>query len=207
MRPHRRQPIRLHRSWDSPGKNTGVGGFVIYTLYFFEDLIVRSCLRLESNYRSRNKEGFGKRLLKRLSSVLWGKYFSKGHYSSLDNAKLISLAGDGKATSFGKESSFKFRGPVSPALSRHPIYPHSNFQEFLPNQCPHFNSRHPGRLWIQYTLKMLRELQENTDKPKLTQVCWKLIIQRLTRWAGRLETQGRVTVGGQTQSACRIPPC
>ena len=25
MRPHRRQPIRLHRPWDSPGKNTGVG--------------------------------------------------------------------------------------------------------------------------------------------------------------------------------------
>ena len=23
--PHRRQPIRLHRPWDSPGKNTGVG--------------------------------------------------------------------------------------------------------------------------------------------------------------------------------------
>ena len=25
MRPHRRQPTRLHRPWDSPGKNTGVG--------------------------------------------------------------------------------------------------------------------------------------------------------------------------------------
>ena len=24
-RPHRRQPTRLHRPWDSPGKNTGVG--------------------------------------------------------------------------------------------------------------------------------------------------------------------------------------
>ena len=26
VRPHRRQPNRLPRSWDSPGKNTGVGG-------------------------------------------------------------------------------------------------------------------------------------------------------------------------------------
>ena len=26
MRPHRRQPTRLPRPWDSPGKNTGVGG-------------------------------------------------------------------------------------------------------------------------------------------------------------------------------------
>ena len=25
MRPHRRQPTRLFRPWDSPGKNTGVG--------------------------------------------------------------------------------------------------------------------------------------------------------------------------------------
>ena len=25
VRPHRRQPARLHRPWDSPGKNTGVG--------------------------------------------------------------------------------------------------------------------------------------------------------------------------------------
>ena len=26
LRPHRRQPTRLPRPWDSPGKNTGVGG-------------------------------------------------------------------------------------------------------------------------------------------------------------------------------------
>ena len=25
LQPHRRQPIRLHCPWDSPGKNTGVG--------------------------------------------------------------------------------------------------------------------------------------------------------------------------------------
>ena len=25
VRPHRRQPTRLHRPWDSPGKNSGVG--------------------------------------------------------------------------------------------------------------------------------------------------------------------------------------
>ena len=25
LRPHRRQPVRLPRPWDSPGKNTGVG--------------------------------------------------------------------------------------------------------------------------------------------------------------------------------------
>ena len=25
VQPHRQQPTRLHRPWDSPGKNTGVG--------------------------------------------------------------------------------------------------------------------------------------------------------------------------------------
>ena len=29
VRPHRRQPIRLPRPWDSPGKNTGVGCYVL----------------------------------------------------------------------------------------------------------------------------------------------------------------------------------
>ena len=29
MRPHRRQPTRLPRPWDSPGKNTGVGCHVL----------------------------------------------------------------------------------------------------------------------------------------------------------------------------------
>ena len=29
VRPHRRQPIRLHRPWDSPGKNTGVGCYFL----------------------------------------------------------------------------------------------------------------------------------------------------------------------------------
>ena len=29
VRPHRRQPTRLPRPWDSPGKNTGVGCHVL----------------------------------------------------------------------------------------------------------------------------------------------------------------------------------
>ena len=30
VRPHRRQPTRLHRPWDSPGKNTGVSCHVLF---------------------------------------------------------------------------------------------------------------------------------------------------------------------------------
>ena len=34
LRPHRRQPTRLPRPWDSPGKNTGVGcHFLIHQFY------------------------------------------------------------------------------------------------------------------------------------------------------------------------------
>ena len=29
VRPHRQQPTRLRRSWDSPGKNTGVGCHIL----------------------------------------------------------------------------------------------------------------------------------------------------------------------------------
>ena len=36
VRPHRRQPTRLPRPWDSPGKNTGVGS------HFFQCMKVKS---------------------------------------------------------------------------------------------------------------------------------------------------------------------
>ena len=50
LRPHRRQPTRLPRPWDSPGKNTGVG------CHFFlqcmkvknESEVVQSCLTLSN---------------------------------------------------------------------------------------------------------------------------------------------------------------
>ena len=37
VRPHRRQPTRLRRPWDSPGKNTGVGYHVL-----------RQCMKVKS---------------------------------------------------------------------------------------------------------------------------------------------------------------
>ena len=38
VRPHRRQPTRLPRPWDSPGKNTGVGCH-----FLLQCLLVRAC--------------------------------------------------------------------------------------------------------------------------------------------------------------------
>ena len=48
MRPHRRQPTRLHRPWDSPGKNTGVGCHFLLqcTKVKRESEVAQSCLTL-----------------------------------------------------------------------------------------------------------------------------------------------------------------
>ena len=48
MRPHRRQPTRLTRPWDSPGKNTGVGcHFLLQCMKVkSESEVAQSCLTL-----------------------------------------------------------------------------------------------------------------------------------------------------------------
>ena len=48
MQPHRRQPTRLHRPWDSPGKNTGVGcHFLLQCMKVkSESEVAQSCLTL-----------------------------------------------------------------------------------------------------------------------------------------------------------------
>ena len=48
MRPHRRQPTRLRRPWDSPGKNTGVGChfFLLCMKVKSEKEVTQSCLTL-----------------------------------------------------------------------------------------------------------------------------------------------------------------
>ena len=48
MRPHRRQPTRLPRPWDSPGKNTGVGcRFLLQCMKVRrESEVAQSCLTL-----------------------------------------------------------------------------------------------------------------------------------------------------------------
>ena len=47
VRPHRRQPTRLPRPWDSPGKNTGVGcHFVLQCMKVKSESEVAQCARL-----------------------------------------------------------------------------------------------------------------------------------------------------------------
>ena len=49
-RPHRRQPTRPHRPWDSPGKNTGVGcHFLLQCMKVeSESEVAQSCLTLSN---------------------------------------------------------------------------------------------------------------------------------------------------------------
>ena len=48
MRPHTRQPTKLHRPWDSPGKNTGVGcHFLLQCMKLkIESEVAQLCLTL-----------------------------------------------------------------------------------------------------------------------------------------------------------------
>ena len=50
VRPHRQQPTRLPRPWDSPGKNTGVGCHFLlqYMKVKSESEIAQSCLTLSN---------------------------------------------------------------------------------------------------------------------------------------------------------------
>ena len=45
LRSHRQQPIRLHRPWDSPGKNTGVGCYFLLQCMKVNE-VTQSCLTL-----------------------------------------------------------------------------------------------------------------------------------------------------------------
>ena len=50
VRPHRRQPTRLPRPWDSPGKNTGVSCHLLQCMKVKgESEVVQSCLTLSDS--------------------------------------------------------------------------------------------------------------------------------------------------------------
>jgi len=69
VRPHRRQPIKLPRPWDSPGKNTGVGcHFLLQCMKVnSESEVTQSCLTLsdpmDCHRAARTHTGLGKQTL------------------------------------------------------------------------------------------------------------------------------------------------
>ena len=48
VQPHRRQPTRLHRPWDSPGKNPGVSFLLQCMKVKSESEVAQSCLTLSN---------------------------------------------------------------------------------------------------------------------------------------------------------------
>ena len=57
VRPHRRQPTRLPRPWDSPGKNTGVGCHCLLQCMKVksESEVVQSCPALADTWTAANQ--------------------------------------------------------------------------------------------------------------------------------------------------------
>ena len=89
VRPHRWQPTRLPRPWDSPGKNTGVGcHFLLQCVKVkSESEVAQLCPILATPWTaayqaplpmgfSRQSTGVGCHCLLRLNSPSWGLYYS-----------------------------------------------------------------------------------------------------------------------------------
>ena len=97
VRPHRRQPTRLCRPWDSPGKNTGVGcHFLLQCMKVkSESEVAQSCLTL-SNPMDCSPPGFSIHGIFQARVLEWGAIaFSRvGHYwaTKLNDLLLANLS-------------------------------------------------------------------------------------------------------------------
>ena len=99
VQPHRRQPTRLHRPWDSPGKNTGVGcHFLLQCMKVkSESEVAQSCLTLCDPMDCSPPGSFAHEIFQ-ARGLEWGAIaFSK----SL--CYLIKIQGSGVTVSFPKE--------------------------------------------------------------------------------------------------------
>ena len=91
VRPHRRQPTRLPRPWDSPGKNTGVGcHFLLQSMKVkSESEVAQSCPTL-SDPMDCSLPGSSVHRIFQARVLEWGAIaFSKARYSALIFLPLI----------------------------------------------------------------------------------------------------------------------
>ena len=87
LRPHRRQPTRLPRPWDSPGKNTGVGcHFLLQCMKVKrESEVTQSCLTL-SDPMDCSPPGSSVHGIFQASVLEWGAIaFSEPHWQRRGN--------------------------------------------------------------------------------------------------------------------------
>ena len=91
VRPHRRQPTRLPRPWDSPGKNTGVGcHFLLQCMKLkSESEVAQSCLTL-SDPMDCSLPGSSVHGIFQAGVLEWGAI--RGLFSSLVNFNMLLLS-------------------------------------------------------------------------------------------------------------------
>ena len=95
VRPHRWQPTRLSRPWESPGKNTGVG---CHFLLQCESEVAQSCLTL-SNPMDFSLPGSSVHGIFQARGLEWGAIafsvlYSKGP-QNLKSVRFLYVSGDG----------------------------------------------------------------------------------------------------------------
>ena len=108
LRPHRWQPTRLPRPWDSPGKNTGVGcHFLLQCMKVkSESEVAQSCLTL-SNPMDRSLPGSSVLGIFQARVLEWGTIaFSKAGLKELQ----LSVFGVVCCRHWGKTCSLPFAG-------------------------------------------------------------------------------------------------
>ena len=94
VQPHRRQPTRLPRHWDSPGKNTGVGcHFLLQCMKVkWESEVAQSCPIL-SNPMDCSLPGSSIHGIFQARVLEWGVIaFSVRHYGRSLNAEAVSYS-------------------------------------------------------------------------------------------------------------------
>ena len=84
VRPHRQQPTRLPRPWDSPGKNTGVGcHFLLQCMKVkSEREVAQSCLTL-GDPMDRSPPGSSVHGILQARALEWGVPSHVGHHRAL----------------------------------------------------------------------------------------------------------------------------
>ena len=83
VRPHRRQPTRLPRPWDSPGKNTGVGcRFLLQCMKVKSESEVAQSCRTPSDPMECSPPGFSIQGILQARVLEWGAIAFSGNHAT-----------------------------------------------------------------------------------------------------------------------------
>ena len=98
VRPHRRQPIRLPRPWDFPGKNTGVGCHFLHQCMKVksESEVAQSCLTLsmDCSLPGSSVHGIFQARVREWGAIAFSKLGCKEGKSTKINMSMLPMHGD-----------------------------------------------------------------------------------------------------------------